>query len=193
LEFRNRKKAKYDWDNEEIEEHEDLMESPDTAAHPDILAEIPGVELEADHEECATAVEAVPKPDLAARAAAARTNANLAQSPGVPVRKIAGVIKAKKTAIIVVDDDSSDGEDGYDTDDAEAGMQKMTKTEYDSSDSEDDDDKVMSFSRNSRKKKLRLMQPLTWPHKFNLSIEVIVRRRREPTTYLAHQSLPTRM
>ena len=47
LEFLNRNKVRYDWDNEEIEEEEALVEPP-PAAHPGILAEIPGVELEAD-------------------------------------------------------------------------------------------------------------------------------------------------
>ena len=140
LEFRDRNKAKYDWDNEEIEEQANLVEPANTGAHPGILAEIPGVELETDHEDGTTAIEAVPKPDLATRAAAARANANLAQSPGVPVRKIAGVIKAKKTAVIVIEDDSSDEEDGYDTDATEPGMPKMTRPGYDSSDSEEEDD-----------------------------------------------------
>ena len=65
LEFFNRNKVKYDWDNEEIEESKALVEPPSTAAHPGILAEIPGVELEADRNGTTTAVEAVPKPDLA--------------------------------------------------------------------------------------------------------------------------------
>ena len=65
------------------------MEPPGTAAHPGILAEIPGMELEADREDgTTTAIEAVPKPDLATGAAAAQANANLAQNPRVPVRKI---------------------------------------------------------------------------------------------------------
>ena len=106
MEFRDRNKARYDWDNEEIEEAEDIVEPPSTASHPGTLAEIPGVELESDHEDNTTAVEAVPTPDLAARAAAARANSNYAQSPGVPVRKITGVDKQRETDVIVVDDDT---------------------------------------------------------------------------------------
>ena len=88
MEFLNRNTVKCDWDNEEIEESEPLVESQrSTAAHPDTLAEIPGVELEADREGGTMAVVgAVPKPDLATRAAAAHTNTNLAQNPGVPVQ-----------------------------------------------------------------------------------------------------------
>ena len=119
LEFLNRHKAKYDWDNEDIEECEGLIEpQPSSTAHPGILAEIPGVELEADDEdldESTTSNVAVLKPDLATRAAAARANANLAQNPGVDRSKIAGVgKKKKKTEVIVIDDDSSDEEEGYD-------------------------------------------------------------------------------
>ena len=78
LEFLDRR---YDWDNDEIDEKEALVEPPSTAAHPGILAEIPGVELESDHDDGTTsAIEAVPRPDLATRAATARENANLAQN-----------------------------------------------------------------------------------------------------------------
>jgi len=143
LEFRDRNKVKYDWDNEEIMESKALVEPPRTVAHAGTLAEIPGVELESDREETTSALEAVPEPDLATRAAAARANSNLARKPGVPVRKITGVVRKPETDVIVVDDDDSDEEDGYDTD---AGMPKMAPPEYDSSDDEsdeeDDDDDV---------------------------------------------------
>ena len=67
------------------------MENPITAVHPGILEEIPGVELEADREDINTsAIEAVPEPDLAARADAVRLNENLMEKePGVPLQKIA--------------------------------------------------------------------------------------------------------
>jgi hypothetical protein len=47
LEFLNRHKEKYDWDNEELEIEEGLVEDE---PHPDLLAEIPGVILESDYE-----------------------------------------------------------------------------------------------------------------------------------------------
>ena len=145
LEFLNRHRAKYDWDNEDIAEIEGIIEpQPSSTAHPGILAEIPGVELEADDEDLnttTTQLDVAPKPDLATRAAAARANANLAQNPGVDRSKITGVEKKKKkTEVIVIDDDSSDEEDGYDTDDTEAGMPKLFKREYDSDSSDDEDD-----------------------------------------------------
>ena len=72
LEFRDWKKLQYDWDNEEIEENDPLVENPLTAVHPGILEEIPGLELEAEREDINTSViEAVPEPDLVAHADAA--------------------------------------------------------------------------------------------------------------------------
>ena len=50
-----------------------------------------------DCEISTTDIEAVTVPDLAARVAAARSNANFAQNPGVSVSKITGVVKKKKT------------------------------------------------------------------------------------------------
>ena len=56
------------------------------------------------------------------------------------MRKITGVMKKKKTPVILIDDDDSGNEDdGYDTDNSDAGMSKMVKREYDSSDDEGDD------------------------------------------------------
>ena len=100
------------------------------------------MELEVDHVDINTsAIEAVPEPDMAVRADAARLNANLTEKePGVPLRKIAGV--NKKNDVIVIDDDSSDSDvdDGYNTDDTEEGTPKMQKAEYDNSDDKDDAD-----------------------------------------------------
>ena len=121
LEFRDRKKLRYNWDNKEIEENDPLVENPITAVHPCILEEIPGVELEADREDINTsAIEAISEPSLEARADAARLNANLTEKePGVPLKKIAGV--NNNNDVIVIDDDSSDSDvdDGYNTDDTE--------------------------------------------------------------------------
>ena len=61
----------------------------------------------------------------------ARANANLAQNPGVPVRKIGGVGKSKNDVIVINDDSSDEEEDDYDTGDTEGGMPKMQQPEYD--------------------------------------------------------------
>ena len=143
MEFRDRKKIAYDWDNEEIEKAEDIVQpAPSIIAHPGIPAEIPGVELETDREMIVDAIEKAPKSDLATRAAAARENANFLRDPGVAASKITGVIKQKKKEVIVIDDDSSDEDDGYDTGDSYAGIPYMVKREYDTSDDEDEDEDI---------------------------------------------------
>ena len=90
LESLDRNKANFDWDNDDLEENEGLVESNPTT-HPGILAEIPGVAIESDSAVDTSAIEEVPVPDRAARAAAARANANFAMSPGVLENKIRGV------------------------------------------------------------------------------------------------------
>ena len=64
------KKAKCDWDNEDIEdveEDEGLVEpDPNPAIYPGILAEIPGVMIAPDQVVAMTDIEAVTVPDLAA-------------------------------------------------------------------------------------------------------------------------------
>ena len=72
LEFLDRHKEKFDWDNEDIEDKEGLVEpDPDQDTHPGLLAEIPGVIMETDRDSSRNAIEAVPVPDLATQAAAA--------------------------------------------------------------------------------------------------------------------------
>ena len=55
--------------------------------------------------------------------------------------KIKGVVKKKKIPVIVIDNDNGDEDDGYNTDDTNAGISKMVKYEYNSSDDEDNDKK----------------------------------------------------
>ena len=88
LEFLDRRKAKFDWENEDIEEDEGLVE-PDLnpITYPGILAEIPGVIMESGQEIATTDIEVVPVHDRVNQVAAARLNANFAQNPGVPLRK----------------------------------------------------------------------------------------------------------
>ena len=47
IEFLNRQKLKYDWDNEELMD-EGLVADNEDPAHPDIPAEFPGLELVMD-------------------------------------------------------------------------------------------------------------------------------------------------
>ena len=45
--FLNRHKLKFDWDNNELNEYEGLVEEP-TKSHPELAAELPGIELEVE-------------------------------------------------------------------------------------------------------------------------------------------------
>ena len=92
LEFLNRIKSKYDWDNDDIVDDEEGLVDPEPThtRHHGILSEIPRVDLEsdeADESENKTEnpiVPAVPVlPDWSDRANAARDNSNLISTAGV--------------------------------------------------------------------------------------------------------------
>ena len=51
IEFLNRVQLQYDWDNDELEVSEGLMEE---LAHPDLSAQFPGIELERELDDGAT-------------------------------------------------------------------------------------------------------------------------------------------
>jgi hypothetical protein len=74
FEFLNRHKEKYDWDNEELEIEEGLVEED---SYPDLLEEISGVRLESDYEsDDVVEVPQITELEIAAQAA---RNANLAE------------------------------------------------------------------------------------------------------------------
>ena len=134
------------------------------------------MELESNSDEVTAAIEAVPKSDLATRAAAARANANFSQDPGVAASKIRGVIKQNETEVIVIDDDSGDEDDGYDTDDTDADMPHMVKRDYDSSDDEDDDDEDDDIGTQKVEDEIEVEQVL--PHHLR-SVRKLGRGQRE--------------
>ena len=68
VEFANRAKQAYEWDNGELDE----TPAGEELVHPDIPAEIPGVELERESD---AAVQPDPSPSLTARMTRARANA----------------------------------------------------------------------------------------------------------------------
>ena len=70
VEFANRAKQQYTWDNAEL----DVIPGEQELVHPDIPAEIPGVELERDSDDDAV-VQPDPSPSLNARMTRARANA----------------------------------------------------------------------------------------------------------------------
>jgi hypothetical protein len=75
LQFLNRHREKYDWDNDKMEIDEGLGGDE---AHPDLPAEIPGVPLESDFE--SNLIEQTEVSELYIAMAAAR-NANLSNTP----------------------------------------------------------------------------------------------------------------
>ena len=77
LEFLDRSKNRYEWDNEEFHEEEEPLPQEELT-NPNILAEIPGVDLEADLEgDGCEVVQDEPEPTHAEQADAAAANANL--------------------------------------------------------------------------------------------------------------------
>jgi len=106
LQFLNWHKEKFDWDNEDLEIEEGLVEDE---AHPDLPAEIPGVPLESDFESDVIEQPEIRELDIAIAAA---RNANLADSSNDPI-EITGV-----NPPVVIDDNgsvdtaTSEGSDG---------------------------------------------------------------------------------
>jgi len=98
--------------------------------YPNLIAEIPGIELETDFEDIENAVEETRAPSLADRAAAARQNANF-KSTGMDI-KIKGVHSAPNTPF-------PKSQQIDDNDDQE--QPPKLEVGYDSSDDEDSDDK----------------------------------------------------
>ena len=97
LQFLNWHKEKFDWDNEDLEIEEGLVEDE---AHLDLPAEIPGVPLESDFESDVIEQPEIGELDIAIAVA---RNANLADSSNDPI-EITGV-----NSPVVIDDDGSIG------------------------------------------------------------------------------------
>ena len=93
LHFLNRHKLKFDWDNEELSEYEGLTEDP-PKPHPEIVSELPGIELEAEQIEEAPAIEEIDMTDSQAAIAAV-------ENTGMP--EITGVNNGKSIITGVLD------------------------------------------------------------------------------------------
>ena len=85
--FRNRKRAPFDWENEELAE---TLPEPEEPIYPEVLAEVPGLVLESDLPDVDDAVTAPPTPTDAEQAAAALENAGITPDSDV-IRGITGV------------------------------------------------------------------------------------------------------
>ena len=103
------------------------------------------------------------------------------------MRKITGVIKERKTPVIVIGDNSGDEDDGYNTDDTNAGMPKMVKRGYNSSDDEGDDEEDDVSPQEDDKEEIEVEAnsgklPPASPHGRDLQDE------KKPTYYRTHSS-----
>ena len=87
LEFPNRKKQPFDWENEELNETLPEVEEP---IYPDILAEVPGLVLESDFDDNNDAVTTPPRPTIEEQAETALDNMGMTAKPS-DNRQIAGV------------------------------------------------------------------------------------------------------
>ena len=105
MEFLNCTQDKFEWENDDIPTGEVTGEEP---IYPNLIAEIPGIEIEKDLEDIENAVEETRTPSLADRAAATRHNANF-KSTGVDI-KIKGVHRAPNTPV-PMSQDSDDNDD----------------------------------------------------------------------------------
>ena len=80
LEFWDRLKQKYDWENDDLDITKGKVESESVSQHMHIFAEIPGVRIEAHVKPDFGDIQAPPGPTISYLAAAARENAGLAPS-----------------------------------------------------------------------------------------------------------------
>ena len=87
LEFLNRKKQPFDWENDELNKTLPEVEEP---IYPDILAEVPGLLIESDFEDDNDAVMTPPLPTLEEQVETALENMGMAAKPSDD-RQIAGV------------------------------------------------------------------------------------------------------
>ena len=77
LEFWDRLKQKYDWENEDLDVSESKVEVEPEEVYPNIPAEIPGVRFKSNMLPNNRAVQQEPVPLMSKIAAAARANAGL--------------------------------------------------------------------------------------------------------------------
>ena len=99
LEFLNRMKLQYDWDNDELEASEGLIEE---LAHPDLPAQFPGIELERELNNGATSAMTILEASTEQEAHDTAVNGNLIE----PIKQAPSVPEQSVTDIIIIDNDS---------------------------------------------------------------------------------------
>eukprot|EP00956_Cyclotella_meneghiniana_P035517 scaffold115573_cov38-Cyclotella_meneghiniana.AAC.1 len=142
LQFLNRHKQTFDWDNEDLAADDEvgLVEPPHETDQ--LLAEIPGVELESDDEPVEVIQQITETPELTI-ALAAQQNANLIMSPTPD--KIAGVDNDNDAAVISDDEDDDDGDVIYMGD----NLDPPSDNEAIDVDEEDDSEDEIEFENNN--------------------------------------------
>jgi hypothetical protein len=106
LQFLNRHKESFDWDNDDLDGDEVLVEPPPCPTNA-LPAELPGVLLESDQDDTA-AITPAPRPSELDLVNAARANANIATtSPGADITGV----ELEETGPVVVSDDEADGDE----------------------------------------------------------------------------------
>ena len=105
LEFLNRNKEKFDWDNEELDFSEANVLPEMAMPHHDVLVEMPGVRLESDFVSDTPAVEQPPAPTYALHAVHVLRVSGLAGTTGVLPEP------CQTTGVLDLSKDSDDSED----------------------------------------------------------------------------------
>ena len=106
LEFWDRLKNKYDWENEDLDLEDGKVEEELVSPFTHIPAEIPGVRMVAHVKPNTGAVKAPPVPTMSYLAVAARENAGLAPTTGVS--QPTGVVSTGVLDLTDVNDDDDD-------------------------------------------------------------------------------------
>ena len=87
IEFRNRNREPFNWENEELAE---TLPEPEEPVYPEVLAEVPGLVLESDLPDVDDAMIEPPPPTDEEQAAAALENAGITPDSDI-IRGITGV------------------------------------------------------------------------------------------------------
>ena len=122
-------RSKYDWENDDLNVTEGKVDNERVSQHMHILAEIPGVRMQAHVQPAIGAIQAPPVPTMSYLVAAARANAVLA--PSTEVSQTTGVVPTHNVVDLT---------DAYDKDDKQEVIRKLPKVADVPENEEDQDD-----------------------------------------------------
>ena len=136
MKFQNRKGETFDQDNEELEDNDNVEEIQKKLIHPDVIAEIPRVELERDYEntvEPALFDDVDPVKDRIEQAAAAKKHFDMYE------HNIMSHSQIKMVDDVIEIDSDSDSEE-YDDDDSFYVPKLLKQEDVDIIDDESDNE-----------------------------------------------------